>query len=146
MEGYADVEIKVSARGGHSSVPPKHTAIGLLARFTSALEDASPYDPVLTPGHPYLSYLHCVDTHAPYEAPKWLHSLLEKGEQALPELAERVANQNPYTRFLIQTSKAATVESGGVKANALPEEAWVVFNSRLEVRFVIRARLTTDYV
>jgi hypothetical protein len=34
---------------------------------------------------------------------------------------------------MIQTSKAATVFHGGVKSNALPEEAQAVINSRIQV-------------
>jgi Gly-Xaa carboxypeptidase len=130
--GYADVAIKVESRGGHSSVPGPHTAIGFLARFISALEDADIYSPILTRENPYYGYLHCLDQYgSEKEVPDWLHGVLERDDVA--EIARCVASIGPRSRFIIETSKAATVVHGGVKNNALPEEAEVVFNSRIEV-------------
>jgi hypothetical protein len=31
-KGYADFKITVKAKGGHSSQPPKHTALGILSK------------------------------------------------------------------------------------------------------------------
>ncbi|ORY41293.1 Zn-dependent exopeptidase [Rhizoclosmatium globosum] len=42
--GYMDIEYSVRTIGGHSSIPPDHTAIGFLAKIISALED-HPYKP-----------------------------------------------------------------------------------------------------
>lgn len=130
--GYADVAIQVESFGGHSSVPGPHTSIGYLARFISALEDAELYSPVITRSNPYYGYLHCLDAYGDKEAiPSWLSSVLEQDNMA--EIAEHVANLGWRSRYILQTSKAATVVRGGVKNNALPEEAEVVFNSRIEV-------------
>ena len=41
-KGYLDVSIAVSTLGGHSSVPPEHTAIGLSAILINHLE-ANPH-------------------------------------------------------------------------------------------------------
>ena len=38
-KGYADIRIKVSGDGGHSSMPPKHTSLGLLAQAICLLEE-----------------------------------------------------------------------------------------------------------
>jgi len=45
--GYFDVRITVETPGGHSSVPPDHTGIGILSQIISAIE-ANPYEPELT--------------------------------------------------------------------------------------------------
>ena len=37
-KGWADVELKVSGKGGHSSTPPKETLIGILSNAISNLE------------------------------------------------------------------------------------------------------------
>ena len=37
-KGWADVELKVSGKGGHSSTPPKETLIGILANAISNME------------------------------------------------------------------------------------------------------------
>lgn len=52
----------------------------------------------------------------------------------LDEVAERLSELwGKSFRFMLETSKAATMVEGGVKVNALPEEASVVFNSRVQV-------------
>lgn len=129
--GYADVAIRVDSRGGHSSVPGPHTSIGYLARFITALEDADMYQPILTRDTPYYGYLHCLNEHgAKSKVPPWLEDALEKDDMS--DIAHRVAKLGPRSRFILETSKAATVVTGGVKANALPETAEVLFNSRIE--------------
>lgn len=139
--GYADVAIRVESFGGHSSVPGPHTSIGYLARFISALEDADIYSPALTKTNPYYGYLHCLDLYGSRNVPRWLHSALEKDD--VDDIAAQVADLGVRSRFILQTSKAATVVHGGVKNNALPEEAGVVFNSRIEVRLkMVRSWLT----
>lgn len=45
-KGYLDVRMQVSASGGHSSVPPDHTSIGILALLVVALE-RNAHTPVL---------------------------------------------------------------------------------------------------
>lgn len=46
-KGYLDIKITVETGGGHSSVPPDHTGIGILSQIVSAIESA-PYEPELT--------------------------------------------------------------------------------------------------
>ena len=50
FQGYFDVRITVETSGGHSSVPPDHTGIGILSQIISAVE-AEPYEPELTPAN-----------------------------------------------------------------------------------------------
>ena len=38
-KGYLTLELEVNGTPGHSSVPPKETAIGILSRAVSALEE-----------------------------------------------------------------------------------------------------------
>ncbi len=63
-KGYLDVRIEVTAKGGHSSVPPPHTAIGVLSAMVVALE-AHPHPAVLERGgSPYNSTM-CAATYGP---------------------------------------------------------------------------------
>src|SRR5207302_4988853 len=39
QKGYMTVRMKVKGQSGHSSIPPAHTAIGLLSRAIARLED-----------------------------------------------------------------------------------------------------------
>ena len=38
-KGYVTLELTVEAEGGHSSMPPKHTAIGVLSRAITRIEE-----------------------------------------------------------------------------------------------------------
>jgi Gly-Xaa carboxypeptidase len=59
--------------------------------------------------------------------------MLKRGQ--LQELARRLCEEwGKGFRYLVQTSKAATMVWGGVKVNALPEQAGVIFNSRIQAR------------
>lgn len=130
-KGYADMSIKVESFGGHSSVPGPHSSIGFLARFITALEDAEIYSPTITYENPYYGYLHCLNEYGDHhKVPSWLPGVLERDD--LDEIAQRVASLGLRSRYVLQTSKAATVVHGGIKNNALPEEAEVIFNSRIE--------------
>jgi acetylornithine deacetylase/succinyl-diaminopimelate desuccinylase-like protein len=48
--GYFDVRVTIETPGGHSSVPPDHTGIGVLSRIISVIE-SNPYEPDLTPAN-----------------------------------------------------------------------------------------------
>jgi Gly-Xaa carboxypeptidase len=46
--GYFDVKVTAETEGGHSSVLPDHTGVGILSKIISAIE-GHPYEPELTP-------------------------------------------------------------------------------------------------
>ena len=46
-KGYYDIQLTLEVTGGHSSRPPKHTGIGIMADAIVALE-SKPYSPLLT--------------------------------------------------------------------------------------------------
>lgn len=48
--GYLDIRVTVETQGGHSSVPPAHTGIGILSKVISVVED-HPHEPDLTPAN-----------------------------------------------------------------------------------------------
>ncbi|KAM5532363.1 hypothetical protein V8D89_013957 [Ganoderma adspersum] len=63
-KGYLDVRIEVTTKGGHSSLPPRHTTIGVLSAMVVALE-AQPHQAVLERGgSPYNSTM-CAATYGP---------------------------------------------------------------------------------
>jgi len=50
-KGYFDARVTVSTAGGHSSIPPPHTSIGILSRLLVEFE-ANPIKPQLDRGTP----------------------------------------------------------------------------------------------
>lgn len=140
-KGYTDVSVVVRMPGGHSSIPSDHTSIGVASELIRAIEGEQ-YPAHLTDDNPYLGQLYCGAEHAP-EFPKKLSKLLgsrAKSSSMCPAskkkpdyLALEAAKQGPAVKYLMQTSQAVDVITGGVKVNALPERTEVVVNHRINV-------------
>jgi len=63
----------------------------------------------------------------------------------MKKVAQKFAQTSPANRYLVQTSKAATIFNAGVKANALAERATVLFNSRIDL-FSSPERVKETYI
>ena len=121
-KGYASLELKVEGRPGHSSMPPPHTAIGVLSRALTRLE-ASPMPPRLAMARLMFDQ---VGAFLPFGlrfalANSWLFG----------GALRRRLEASPATNALIRTTAAATIIEGGVKDNILPAQARAVVNCRL---------------
>lgn len=117
-----DVEITARGDGGHSSAPPRHTAIGRVAAAIQAIED-NPMPARLDVQQPFLRALSSV-MRGPRAA------VLRHADRLGPIVARRLSG-SPMTSALIRTTAAATIVSGGVKSNVLPQEARAVVNFRI---------------
>ncbi|KAL2173756.1 uncharacterized protein P884DRAFT_294912 [Thermothelomyces heterothallicus CBS 202.75] len=148
-KGYTDVHITVRAPGGHSSVPSDHTSIGILSELITKIESEQ-YPTRLVDANPYYTQLQCGAAYSP-DFPEKLRELLGRRRsrgacRAQPDrLALEAAKQGPAIKYLMQTSQAVDVISGGIKVNALPERATAVVNHRInvgETSQVVKDRLT----
>jgi Gly-Xaa carboxypeptidase len=128
--------------GGHSSIPSDHTSIGVASELIQAIE-AQQYPTHLAEENPYLSQLYCGAEHAP-DFPKKLSKLLASRAKSQPtcaaskekktdHLALEAGKAGPGTKYLMQTSQAVDIISGGVKVNALPERTEVIVNHRINI-------------
>jgi len=138
-KGYVDVKVAVSTAGGHSSVPPPHTGIGILARLLVEVE-ANPIEAHFERGTPVYSTVQCVAEHAK-GFPAHLRALVKASvhsDRALRKL-EAVLMNDPFYRALVGTTQAIDLVQGGVKANALPEESWAVINHRIATQSSVAA-------
>ncbi|CED85327.1 carboxypeptidase s [Phaffia rhodozyma] len=136
-KGNVSPAILVETEGGHSSTPSVHTGIGILSRIVASVEDANLFPPTLHTSSPVYGYMNCVATHGvPSLVPSWLKKGLQgkQTQKALDKLAAAYAEVRGRMagEFLVRTSKAVTLISGGHKLNALPESARAVFNSRID--------------
>lgn len=122
-KGYADVELLVQGEGGHSSMPPRETAVGVLARALDRLQrnrfPATLTEPVGAMSRDLAAYMPFGQRLA--LANLWLFEPL-----VLAGLA-----QSPATDALIRTTTAPTLLQGGTKANVLPRQARAVINFRV---------------
>jgi Gly-Xaa carboxypeptidase len=139
-KGYIDVEVVVRMPGGHSSIPPDHSGIGVMSELISLIE-AHPYSPRLHDENPYLGLMECGAAHSPDFPPKLKKLLgeafsartLSQQRQKKDQLAEEAAKAGPMVKYLFTTSVAVDVIAGGVKVNALPERTRALVNHRVNV-------------
>lgn len=130
-KGYLDVQVTVKSQGGHSSVPPKHTGIGIMAEVIHALE-AHPHAPGLSPDNPLLAWMFCLlDDPSVDQRTKKMIRDAATGQSKRTRLAEYLVKTFPMVRPLLTTTQAADVIQGGVKANALPESTSLIVNHRI---------------
>lgn len=134
-KGYIDVEIIVRMPGGHSSIPPVHNGIGVIAELAMLIE-ANRYEPHLHTENPFLGLLQCGAAHSP-EFPSKLKKLLPSHNGAVcskkDKLALEAAKEGDMVKYLFTTSASPDVIGGGVKNNALPERTRLLVNHRVNV-------------
>ena len=120
-KGFVTVELTARSPGGHSSMPPKSTAIGIVAAAVQKLEQ-NPM-PARIDGATRESF----DFLAP-ELPLGKRLPLANLWLFEPLVRKKFAGE-PASDARMRTTTAATMIRGGVKENVLPSEAraWVNF-------------------
>jgi carboxypeptidase PM20D1 len=121
-KGYLTLELVAEEAGGHSSIPPRQTAIDILAQALIRLK-----------AHPLPAHVESlrqtmrgIGAAAPA---KW--QLAFANLWLFKGMAERQMAATPYTNAAIRTTDAATMFSSGVKENILPQRARALVNLRL---------------
>uniref|UniRef100_A0A0W0GA04 Putative carboxypeptidase S n=1 Tax=Moniliophthora roreri TaxID=221103 RepID=A0A0W0GA04_MONRR len=133
-KGGLDTRVEVTSPGGHSSVPPSHTSIGILSKLLVEFED-HPYDVKLTRNDVLYDTLQCYGEHAK-RLPSDLRKAIKrsvKSDKALKKLQGIVFEEDALIS-LVGTTQAIDLIQGGVKSNALPEQAWAVVNHRISTQ------------
>ncbi|KAF9016901.1 carboxypeptidase S [Hymenopellis radicata] len=143
-KGYLDTKLEIAAPGGHSSVPPKSTSIGMLAALLTEIEN-NPFPLKLSKEDVLYNNLQCLAAHSK-DVPKELRDAIEwssyssKGLRAI----EKIIFKDQLYRSLVGTTQAIDLINGGVKTNALPEQAWAVVNHRISTLSSIDATIAHD--
>lgn len=122
-KGGANLALSVESPAGHSSTPPPHTSVGILASAVHRLERdpmASHFD------GPFRALMAHAGRGASFPlsvvfANLWLFGpLVEQGLLQVPQAAA-----------MVRTTTAVTMFNAGVKSNVLPSRAEAVVNFRL---------------
>ncbi|CAE6433271.1 unnamed protein product [Rhizoctonia solani] len=134
-KGYMDVTIEVRTPGGHSSVPPAHTSIGILSKIIVDFED-NPYSVTLHRSNPMYTLLQCEAAYAAPDAlvPRFRRAIKRSliSDKALEFVTEVMSMDYKWKAF-VGTTQATDIIAGGVKANALPEQAKALINHRIAI-------------
>lgn len=133
-KGYVDVDVGLNTPGGHSSLPPEHTSIGIMGELATIIEDDK-YDPIFTEKNPFFGYMQCIAVHAGDKlSPSFRKSILRSGFDKLAnsQVVKALVGSRS-TKYLIGTSQAEDIVRGGEKNNALPETTHMIVNHRVAV-------------
>jgi Gly-Xaa carboxypeptidase len=129
-KGDINIIFNLSVSGGHSSIPPPHTGIGIMSEVIYALEREDLFIPLLDETHPSRRRLECQMRHSPNYVEPWLADILQSTNYTFA--AEKLAlSRGPEFRFMVQTSQAADIFNGGVKGNNLPKHISALVNYRV---------------
>lgn len=122
-KGYLSLDLTVRTQGGHSSQPPRDTAIGILARAVARLE-----------AHPMPARLEgpVARTFA-YAGPEmpFLMRMLFANLWLFEPLVKRELEAGAATNAALRTTTAPTIIRAGAKDNVLPAAARAVVNFRI---------------
>jgi carboxypeptidase PM20D1 len=122
-KGSVSLELSVGVEGGHSSMPPPQTAIGILSAAVNRLEERQM--PASMEG-PMRQMLETIGPEMPFGK-----RLVMANLWLFKPLVERKLSALPSTNAGIRTTTAATIIEGGVKENVLPGSARAVVNFRI---------------
>lgn len=143
-KGYLDLIYTINGHGGHSSVPPDHTTIGVAAQLISKLED-HPFKPTFSVDNPLYGFLTCAAEHSKKISPALKKDILEaaKSPKSREQLTKFLASEKSY-RDLVRTTRAVDIINGGIKANALPEVTSFLINHRIDIHSSVNKTLQGD--
>lgn len=125
-KGITSVRLTVEQNGGHASTPPRMTATVRLARAITRV-NARPFPARLTETN--LRMVETLGAHA--TGP--LRAVFTRARRLQPVLRAVLGRLSDETRAIVRTTTAVTQLSGSLAANALPETAEAVVNTRIAV-------------
>src|SRR3954447_13584405 len=122
-KGYVTLELHATTDGGHSSMPPAHTAAGVLAAAIARLEDDPFPASVNDVTRQTLDYLgpEMSLSRRTALANLWLFG----------PIVRRQFLAAPATAAMLRTTTAVTMLRAGIKENVLPADAAAVVNFRI---------------
>ena len=122
-KGYVSFDLIVRSKGGHSSMPPRETATGILAKAICKIE-ANPFPAKLTGAT--LRFFQTIGAEMPF----WRKILIANLWLFAPLLKYCLA-RIPSSNAAIRTTEAVTMLKGSHSDNVLPQKAKAVVNIRL---------------
>ena len=130
QKGYISLELAINGVGGHSSMPPEHSNIGILAEAITKLEDAQfPYriHPAVREQYKYMG------PELPEDQQPMFKAVAFGKDDELTDLERQfidVMSKGEVTRAMLHTTIAVTMFNAGTKDNVLPPSATAVVNFR----------------
>ena len=121
-KGYISLELTVKTEGGHSSMPAKHTALGILSKAIAKLEE-NPFPANMSYSAQFFRY---VGPKMPF-----MRKIIFANLWLFNPLVKNILSKSPEMNAGIRTTTAATMFNAGIKENVLPIQATAVVNFRI---------------
>jgi carboxypeptidase PM20D1 len=122
-KGFLSLELRAEADGGHSSMPPRNTAVGILSKAVARLEE----DPF--PARLDGATLDMFEYIGPEMS--FVTKLVFANLWLFEPVVRRRLLEDPQSAAMVRTTTAATMFNAGVKDNVLPITASAVVNFRI---------------
>jgi carboxypeptidase PM20D1 len=122
-KGFVNFELSVEVESGHSSMPPRQTAIGILSAAVNRLEERQM--PARIQGATR-QMLEIVGLEMPLG-----NGLVMANLWLFGPLVERILSASPGANATVRTTTAATIIEGGLTENVLPTRARAIVNFRI---------------
>jgi len=122
-KGFTSTELLVEMTGGHSSMPPPQTAIGILSAAIERLEEHQ------MP----LAFTGATEAMFDYIGPEmpFGQRIIVANRWLFGGLLKRIFASSPEGAAMLRTTTAPTIFQAGIKANVLPSTARAVVNHRI---------------
>lgn len=120
-------------------------SIGILSSLLVHFE-AHPYKARLARDTPIYWNMQCLAAHAPKMPSHLRKSIIKsvKSDKALHAAGKHMFEYSTQYEALTGTTQAIDLIQGGVKTNALPEQAWAVVNHRIATDSSLQATMDHD--
>lgn len=122
-KGYVNLKVSSKGQGGHSSMPPAHTAAGLVSRAVSIIEN-NPFRASITPT--IRAFLLGITPEVSFPI-----AIIMANHRLFAPIIKFLLLKNPSSAALIRTTQAVTIMSAGTKENVLPSSAEAIINYRI---------------
>ncbi|MBB6481429.1 M20/M25/M40 family metallo-hydrolase [Spirochaeta isovalerica] len=122
-KGYVNIRIAAEGKGGHSSMPPAHSAAGLIARAVATMENR-PFPAKLTPT--VEAFLKGIVPFVSFPV-----AIVLANQRIFSPVIKKLLLAGDQTAALIRTTQAVTIIRSGKKENVLPSSGEAIINLRI---------------
>ncbi len=122
-KGYVSLRLRIETEAGHSSSPPKETAIGIMSKALVKIEQNPVPAKLIKPVELNFSYL-----AAEFQFPL---NVIMSNLWLFDSLLVNILAGERASAPMIRTTSALTVFNSGIKDNVIPSEAEAIVNFRI---------------
>lgn len=129
-KGYIDLKVRIETPGGHSSIPPEHTGIGIMGLLIAQMESVQ-FPTYFTEENPAYSEWVCLAEHSKTLSKELKWDILHASNPLANHRVRHYLGSQRNVSYAIKTTQALDIIDGGSKSNSLPEDVVLTINNRI---------------